>query len=40
MKKKNLKLKFIEKMNEEGFLAALKKSISWSFSKLKKKNWN
>ena len=37
MKKKNLKLKFIEKMNEEGFLAALKKSISWSYSKLKKK---
>jgi len=36
MKKKNLKEKFIEKINEEGFLAALKKSISWSFLKLKK----
>ena len=27
MKKKNLKEKFIEKINEEGFLAALKKFI-------------
>ena len=35
MKKKNLKKKFIEKVQDEGMLAALEKLISWSFNRLK-----
>ena len=36
MKKKNLKYKFIEKIQNDGIFAALEKLISWSFSKLKR----